>query len=220
MATTEQPQSAAIMAAGVEGYSSLASGDDQLTRELLAEYLTTLRDVFLRHNGRDVAATGTGLLVLFDSGREALRCAIAIQDRLRRRNALVANERRLEVRVGLEATAVADPATALRTREAGVAKRLASVAPVGGICVSTAFARLLGEQTEAPLEPVGMPALDDGTPGPAAFRVILPWAPGGSPVRIRIRRSWVVIAVALCLLTALFGVWVGFRSAARFALGP
>jgi adenylate cyclase len=220
MATTDDAQLAAIMATDVEGYGSLASGDDQLARELIAEHFTILRDVILRHDGREAAAADTGLLIFFGSGREALRCAIAIQDRLRRRNALAANERRLEVRIGLTATEVTDPGIVPATHQARVAKRLASVAPSGGICVSATITGRLDEDPETPLLSIGMPTLEDGAPGPEAFRVVLPWDAMAGRRLVRIRGSWVAVAVALCVLAGLLGAWVGFHSIARLAVNP
>ena len=209
MAIESELETAAVMATDVEGCGSLAAGDDQLAQELRDEYLTILRDVFARHDGRETETTGTRLLVAFESGLEAIRCAVAIQDRLRRRNSLVADERRLNVRVGIDAESLGAETTATR---------LSVIAPPGGICVSANVIALLTDRLDLSVEPIGMLSLEDGRAGPDAFRVRLPWGPKERATLLSRWWPWVVAMIVLTLAAVLAGVAVGLNSALRAAM--
>ena len=68
---------------------------DRLWRELLDRHDEVAREELARHGGREVKMTGDGLLAVFDAPARALRCALAIRDRVR--------ELGVELRIGLHA---------------------------------------------------------------------------------------------------------------------
>jgi adenylate cyclase len=71
---------AAILIADVAGYSRLVGIDDEGTLAQLSAYHAELIDPEIKqHNGRVIRTTGDGLLVLFVSAVDALRCAVEIQ---------------------------------------------------------------------------------------------------------------------------------------------
>ena len=75
---------AGIMAADVVGYSAMVASDEPTW---LARVRTLRTDMIeplaASHGGRLFKITGDGFLAAFASAVQALRCAIAIQDRLR-----------------------------------------------------------------------------------------------------------------------------------------
>src|SRR5208283_5483214 len=87
---------AAILAADVVGYSRLLGADEAGT---LARLRTLRREVIdplmAEHGGRVFKTTGDGLLAEFPSAVQALRCALAVQDRLR------ADAAPMQLRIGL-----------------------------------------------------------------------------------------------------------------------
>jgi adenylate cyclase len=67
----------AILAADIVGYSRLMGADDEGTlAQLKAHHNSLVEPKIKEHRGHIVRTTGDGLLVLFASVVEALRCAI------------------------------------------------------------------------------------------------------------------------------------------------
>jgi adenylate cyclase len=93
---------AAILAADVAGYSRLMGADEEGTLARLKAHRRELIDPKIaEHRGRIVKTTGDGLLVEFASPVEAVRCAGQIQKAMRERESSLPDERRIEIRVGI-----------------------------------------------------------------------------------------------------------------------
>ena len=78
----------AILMADVAGYSRLIAADDEGTfAQLNAHHAELIQPKVSEHRGRIARTTGDGLLVLFSSVVDALRCAVEIQRAMADRNA-------------------------------------------------------------------------------------------------------------------------------------
>src|SRR5215469_8043595 len=121
---------AAILAADVVGYSRMIAADEAGT---LARLRAARRDVvdplMAEFKGRVFKVMGDGLLAEFPSAVQALRCAIAIQQRLREGDGL-------QVRIGLHQGDVVVEGGDLLGDGVNVAARLEALAEPGGICIS------------------------------------------------------------------------------------
>src|ERR1700693_4734149 len=100
-AAGEQRKLAAIMFTAMVGYSALSQRDDTLALELLEEHRQLLREIFPRFNGTEIKTIGDAFLIEFNSALEAAQCAIEIQRALAKRNADIAPDRRIEVKIGI-----------------------------------------------------------------------------------------------------------------------
>src|SRR5271166_5117061 len=99
---TETRKLAAILVADVVGYSRLAGADEDRTLFRLRGLRTDLFDpAIAAHHGRVVKRTGDGALVEFRSVVDAVHCAIEVQNGMVERNAGVAQDRRIEFRIGI-----------------------------------------------------------------------------------------------------------------------
>jgi TolB-like protein/class 3 adenylate cyclase/Tfp pilus assembly protein PilF len=128
---------AAILAADVAGYSRLMGADEGATLQGLKTIQTELIDPKIAaHNGRLVKTTGDGFLAEFSSVVDALRCAVEIQREMAERNAVVAPERRIEYRIGINVGDVVVENGDIFGDGVNVAARLEGLAEPGGICVS------------------------------------------------------------------------------------
>jgi len=92
----------AILAADVVGYSRLMGANESGTLAAL----DTLRTDFINpkvseHQGRTVKLTGDGMLVEFPSVVNAVACATELQRGIRKRNAGVPQDQRIEFRMGV-----------------------------------------------------------------------------------------------------------------------
>ena len=137
---------AAILSADVVGYSRLMGDDERVTVETLHAYRKLIRDRVERHEGRVVDSPGDALLAEFPSAVEAVDCAHEIQRELAKRNAQLAEHRRMQFRIGINLGDVIEENGALYGDGVNIAARLEALADAGGICVSgTVFDQVEGK---------------------------------------------------------------------------
>src|ERR1700752_593567 len=92
---------AAILAADVVGYSRLMEQDEAGTFARLRTYRKDLFEpTIAAHHGRVFKLMGDGLLAEFASVVDAVECAVALQSGMAERNAGLADDRRIEMRIG------------------------------------------------------------------------------------------------------------------------
>ncbi len=139
---------AAILAADVAGYSRLMAADEEETLRVLNAYRETIAGLVTEHDGRIFGAAGDSVIAEFTSAVQSVRCAVAMQRALSRRNADLAPERRMEFRIGINLGDVMAEGEDLLGDGVNIAARLQEVATPGGICVSGA----VREQTEGKLD--------------------------------------------------------------------
>ncbi|MGH6727839.1 MAG: adenylate/guanylate cyclase domain-containing protein [Pseudolabrys sp.] len=128
---------AAIMAADVVGYSRLMGADEVGTlRSLKAARREYIDPAIAAHGGRIVKTTGDGLLADFPSVVEAVGCAVAFQRDLIKRNADVAEDKRVVFRVGINIGDVIIEGKDIFGDGVNIAARLESICEPGGLCIS------------------------------------------------------------------------------------
>src|SRR5271165_6517518 len=99
---SENRKLAAILVADVVGYSRLAGTDAERTLARLRGVRSDVIDpAIAAHRGRVVKRTGDGSILEFRSVVDAVRCAVEVQGAMVERNAGVAPEKRIELRVGI-----------------------------------------------------------------------------------------------------------------------
>ena len=127
----------AILMADVAGYSRLIGIDDEGTLAQLNAHHAELIDPKIKeHRGRIVRTTGDGLLVLFVSAVDALRCAVEIQRAMTKRNTEIPADRRIEFRMGVNVGDIVEDAS-IHGDGINVAARLEALAEAGGVCMSS-----------------------------------------------------------------------------------
>jgi len=128
---------AAVLAADVAGYSRLMERDEEGTLAALKFVRRTLFDPKIsEHHGRIVKTTGDGALVEFSSAVEAIRCATEIQRGMAERNTDVPEDRRIELRIGVNIGDVILDEGDIYGDGVNIAARLENIAKPGGICIS------------------------------------------------------------------------------------
>jgi class 3 adenylate cyclase len=127
----------AILMADVAGYSRLIGMDDEGTLgQLNAHHAELIEPKIKQNRGRIVRTTGDGLLVLFVSAVDALRCAVEIQRSMIQRNAQIPADRQINFRMGVNVGDIVEGAS-IHGDGINVAARLEALAEPGGICVSS-----------------------------------------------------------------------------------
>jgi TolB-like protein len=128
---------AAILAADVAGYSWLMGADEEGTHERHKALRRELLDPKIaEHHGRIVKTTGDGMLVEFASVVDAVRCAVEVQQAIPERNAGVAADSRIELRIGINLGDVIVEGDDLYGDGVNIAARIEALADAGGVFVS------------------------------------------------------------------------------------
>jgi TolB-like protein len=133
-----------ILSADVAGYSRLMAEDEEGTLVTLGAYRSAIADLVDEHVGRIFGTAGDSVIAEFASPVQAVRCAVAIQRGLNRRNADLPQARRMEFRIGINLGDVMVEGDDLLGDGVNVAARLQEVAAPSGICISGA----VREQTD------------------------------------------------------------------------
>jgi len=127
----------AILSADVVCWSRLMEADETATLAALKCHRAELIDPGIaQYGGRVVSTAGDGLLCEFPSVVDAVQCAVEIQAAMTERNAGVPDERRMQLRIGINLGDVIVEGDDIFGDGVNVAARLEALAEPGGICVS------------------------------------------------------------------------------------
>ncbi|MER8556710.1 adenylate/guanylate cyclase domain-containing protein [Mesorhizobium sp. M0976] len=147
---------AAILASDMAGYSRLMEADESGTLARLRTHRIELVDPAIAKNkGRIIKTTGDGMLVEFQSVTDAVKCAVEIQQRMKRRNSDVPQERRIEFRIGINLGDIIFDDEDIFGDGVNIASRIEQLADVGGICVTAAVATQIADRLEIAMEDLG-----------------------------------------------------------------
>src|SRR5207244_4516417 len=107
------------------------------------------------HHGRIVKTTGDGMLVEFASVVDAVRCAVAVQQGMPERNAGVAADSRIELRIGINLGDVIVEGDGLYGDGVNIAARIEALADAGGVFVSNTVHDHVRDRLPLPLRGSG-----------------------------------------------------------------
>ena len=127
----------AILAADIVGYSRMMEADQAGTHSQLGTHRKeVVNPAIEEHRGRTFKTTGDGFLVEFASPLDAVRCALAIQQDMARRNAHVPDTARIVFRIGVNLGDVIIEGDDLYGNGVNIASRLENICEPGGVCIS------------------------------------------------------------------------------------
>ena len=171
-AQREERRLAAILCADVVGYSRLMGADESGTLARLKTHREEIIDPRIaEHHGRIVKLMGDGVLVEFASVVDAVQCAADIQRAMAERNAAVAEERRIELRIGINLGDIIVDGDDIHGDGVNVAARLQEMAEPGGTCVSGAVFDAAKDKLDLGFEDLGPQALKNIAEPVRAYRV-------------------------------------------------
>jgi class 3 adenylate cyclase/pimeloyl-ACP methyl ester carboxylesterase len=134
-----QRRLAAILAADVAGYSRLMGADEIGTITSLKAHRRKVVDPGIaEHRGRIVKTTGDGMLVEFASVVDAVACAVNVQRQMARRNAEIADDKRIVFRIGINVGDIVIDGDDIFGDGVNIAARLEALCEPGGVCISRA----------------------------------------------------------------------------------
>jgi TolB-like protein/class 3 adenylate cyclase/Tfp pilus assembly protein PilF len=175
---------AAILAVDVVGYSALMESDEAGTfQRLRAGRKELFEPEIAKHHGRVFKLMGDGLLAEFGSVVDAVECAVMLQRGMGERNASVSDDKRFEVRIGINLGEVIVEGDDRYGEGVNVAARLQQIAEPGGICVSEKVSKEVAKKLAFGFEPMGEQRMKNIADPVACFRVNLQVPPPASPSR-------------------------------------
>ncbi len=198
MAKNVKRRLAAILVADVVGYSRLMGEDEAGTLDALKAHRKELIDAKIAaHEGRIVKLMGDGMLAEFPSVVEAVKCAVAVQLGMAERNAAVAADRRIELRIGINLGDVIVDGDDIYGDGVNVAARLESLAEPGGICVRRTVRNQVRDKLPLSFEDMGEIEVKNIARPIRAFRVLSKpaAATAGKRARFRLKPAIAVGAV-------------------------
>jgi adenylate cyclase len=209
---------AAILAADVAGYSRLMELDEAGTFERLrARRIELVEPAIAAHRGSIFKLMGDGLLAEFASVVDAVECAVDIQRGMAERNAGLAEDQRIDVRIGVNLGEVIVEGADRHGEGVNIAARLEQLADPGGICVSGKVANEVEKKLAFGFEPMGAQRVKNISEPIPVYRVKLDGL--GAPRRRKSQRSvatdWArLVGAAMVLLAGLastgwYGGWYG-----------
>ncbi len=147
---------AAILSADVAGYSRLIRADEEGTLAAFKSLLSDLiRPKITEHGGRIVKLIGDGILAEFGSAVDAVHAASEIQQDLGRRNAGLPDQRRIDLRMGINLGDVVIDGDDIQGDGVNVASRLESLSEPGGLCISGKVYEEVRDRTDFVFEDLG-----------------------------------------------------------------
>jgi TolB-like protein/class 3 adenylate cyclase/Flp pilus assembly protein TadD len=201
----------AVFSADAVGYSRLMAEDEASTVKTIATYRKIMSSLIKQHRGRVVDSPGDNVLADFSSVVDAVQCAVALQNEFQTRNAELAENRRMEFRIGINLGDVIDEDDRIYGDGVNIAARLESMADPGGICVSkTAFDQI---ETKLPLgyEYLGEHPVKNIPKPVGAYRVLMqPRVTEAVKIekeKPAIMRRKTIIVGAVVVLMVVIGIW-------------
>ena len=204
----------AILSADVEGYSRLMGDDEEATVRTLTSYREVMTTLIQQHNGKVLDSPGDNLLAEFVSVVDAVQCAVAVQKKINARNIELAENRRMQFRIGINLGDVIQEEGRIYGDGVNIAARLEGLSEPGGICISkTAFDHIesklpygyefLGDQTVKNIaRPVG------------AYRVLMEprvTVAGKGPSPLKWKRPAIAGAIAVLVVIISAVLWFTMR---------
>jgi adenylate cyclase len=125
----------AIMFTDMVDFTAHSQTDERGTLSLLREQEELVGPMIGSYGGRLVKSTGDGFLAEFSSALQAVECAIAVQERLRSRNALP-GVTPIELRIGIHLGDVEQRGTDIFGDAVNLAARVQTTAEPNGIAIS------------------------------------------------------------------------------------
>jgi len=169
---------AAILCADVYGYSRLMGEDEEATLHALTSHRKLIDSQIEQHHGRFVNSAGDSVLAEFASVVEAVNCAVDIQTGLQAENTSLAQQRRMEFRIGVNLGDVMVEGAQIYGDGVNVAARLESLAEPGGICISNTVREHLGNKLALSYQDLGAQSVKNIAEPVRVFRVLLNGTPG------------------------------------------
>jgi len=136
----QQHRLVAIMFTDIVGYTALMGSDEERAFEMLQNNRDIHTHLLEKYNGALIKEMGDGMLISFDLGSDAVRCAIEIQ--------VACREKNIPLRIGIHEGEVIFEGSDVFGDGVNIASRLQSTAEVGSISITGSVYRDVKNKTD------------------------------------------------------------------------
>jgi class 3 adenylate cyclase len=164
---------AAILNADIHSFSRVMGAAEEATLWTLQGHRQVTDSLIQQHRGRIVGTAGDSILAEFASVVDAVRCAVAIQQQLKARNAALPEDQRLEFRIGINLGDVMVDGDQIYGDGVNIAARVQAIADPGGICISGAVYEQVKNKLALHYEDLGEQAVKNIAEPVRVYRVVL-----------------------------------------------
>lgn len=144
-----------LLALDIVGYSRLMREDEEGTFATLLARRRIIDKSIAKRAGRIFNTAGDSVLAEFSSPVEAVRCAADIQNANALQNSGPEQDRKMQLRIGINLGDVIDEGGNLFGDGVNVAARLESIAHPDGICISQSVYEQVRDLLDIPFEDIG-----------------------------------------------------------------
>src|SRR5690242_16158365 len=212
--SAEQRRLLAVLVADIVSYSRLMAEHEADMFYRLKDLQTSLIvPATERNHGRIVKWTGDGFIATFDSAVDAVRAAVEIQSGVTAAGAGAAEDRRIRLRIGINAGDVIVVPDDVYGDTVNVAARLETLATPGGICISRGVRDTVRGKFSVDFEDRGELAVKNIPDPVGTFSVIfdpIAWTMGRAAPPARSRRPVYLAAAAAVLLAGVGAIGAGW----------
>ncbi len=186
--------------------------DEEATARRLAAYRDEIGLLVRQHRGRVVDSPGDNLLAEFPTATDALECAVEIQRVIAARNASLAPERRMDLRIGVHLGEITVEPDRIYGNGVNAAARLQALAEPGGICVSAAVLEQVGNKIAVAYRDLGPQSLKNIPEPVRAYHVVTGESAAPARKRVAPRAIFALAGAALLAIAAAAYFAFGGRS--------
>ena len=202
---------AAILAADAVGYTRLMEQNEADTFERLRAHRQELFEPAIKErHGHIFKLMGDGLLAEFASVVDAVECAIAVQRGMAKRNKGLAQDRRIDIRIGINLGDVIVEGDDRHGEGVNIAARLQQLAKPGDICVARNVYDQVKNKIDIRFRSLGKHTVKNIAEAVEVYAADLTAKP--SPVTQRRRPIFIRAAAAgiagLCLVAGGLALWL------------
>ena len=146
----------AIAVLDVVGYSRLMAAHESRTHARINDlFSSAVYPVVERFAGKAIERAGDGLILLFESSTDAVRCAVDIRRAVEAREAEQSHQTRLRLRIGIHVGDIIIDGDEIAGDDVNIAVRLQGAAEPDSICISQAVKDQLHEPLNIRFVPLG-----------------------------------------------------------------
>ena len=196
-----------ILSADAVGYSRLMQEDEAWTIRTLEESKKSMSELIEQFKGRVVDSPGDNLLAEFGSVVDATECAVKIQQELKTKDAELADDRKMQFRIGVNLGDVVEEAGCIYGDGVNIAARIEGLAEPGGICISRTAYDHVKNKLEVGYEYLGEHSVKNIAEPVRVYRVLMEPEAAGQVIGEkrflgRISRRSAIVTIIILLFVA------------------
>ena len=167
----------AIFYADVAGYSRLTGSDEEGTHSRVMGVLDFTTQTIKSHGGAVLRYAGDAVLAEFSSVVVAVEASVAIQKELNAQNRNVPEDRKVQIRIGVNLGDVMEDRGEIFGDGVNLAARLEAASEPGGLCISTAVYEQIEGKVDVSFDDGGCEKFKNFVKPIHVYR----WRPGHGP---------------------------------------